>query len=50
MFFKKRLLSNFEDFEKTYKDMQDLLITNQKIINRFKQIEQVKLKDEDNDI
>lgn len=39
-----------KDFEKTYKDMQDLLITNQKIINRFKQIEQVKLKDEDNDI
>lgn len=39
-----------KDFEKTYKDMQDLLITNQKIINRFKQIEQVNLKDEDNDI
>lgn len=47
--FEQRYDNINKDFEKTYKDMQNLAITYQKIIARFKQIEQVEIKDEEND-
>lgn len=48
--FEQRYDNINKDFEKTYKDLQNLAVTYQKIITRFKQIEQVQIKEEENDI
>lgn len=45
--FEKRYALVYQDFERTYKDMQDIMITHRKINTRFKEIADVKLEDLD---
>ncbi|NBK96556.1 MAG: DNA recombination protein RmuC [Erysipelotrichia bacterium] len=45
--FVKRYESVANDYERTYKDMKDVLISARKIANRFKQIESVELDSKD---
>lgn len=44
--FQDRYMAVTKDFDKTYKDMQSVSITSDKIIKRFKQIESVQLDEE----
>lgn len=48
--FQERLNIIFKDFEKTYKDLNNLSLTTDKIITKFKQIEIVEINDEDEKI
>lgn len=45
--FQDRFLNLNKDFEKTYKDMNNMIITSDKIINRFQKIEAVEFQEED---